>query len=228
MNYPSPTSEQIDAEVARLQSRYEAFMKAQGELPDAAQLRAWAEENVRETLILETEAKARKLTVKALMEEITKSTPEVTLDEARAFFREHREQFIAPERVHAHHIVLHREDHQPAEALTTLLNLRTKLLTGACTWEDAVAQHSSCPGNSDLGFFPRGTMVERFEDAAFSTPEGELSEVIETEFGWHLIKVIAHLPEEPMLFEEAKPSLLAQLREERHRVALEAFVDARK
>ncbi len=228
MNYPAPTATQIEDEVNRLKARYEAFMKAQGEAPDTAQLRAWAEENVRERIILETEAKARKVTVEALMKEISDGAPEVTLDEARAFFRANRERFIAPERVHAQHIVLHRETHTPAEATTTLLNLRAQLLSGACTWEEAVAQHSSCPGNADLGTFPRGEMVERFEAAAFATPESELSDVVETEFGWHLIKVVAHLPEEPMLFEEAKPHLLEHLRDERQRAALEAFVDARK
>ncbi len=228
MNPLQPTASQIEDEVARLQARYEAFMQAQGEQPDPEQLRAWAEENVRERLILETEAKARKLSVDALMKEIMAAVPEVTVDEARAFFRSHKEQFIAPERVHAQHIVLHREEHEPAEAMTTLLNVRAQLLGGTCTWEEAVAQYSSCAGNADLGFFPRGTMVERFEAVAFETPEGAISDVVETEFGWHLIKVIAHLPEEPMLFEEAKPHLLKQLLEERQNAALEAFVDARK
>ncbi len=228
MKTPTPTPEQIDAEVARLQARYEAFMQAQGEAPDPTQLRSWAEENVKEQLILETEAKARGVTVEALLKQVADEVPEVTVDEARAFFREHKSDFIAPERVHAQHIVLHRNAHTSAEAMTTLLNLRAQLLAGTCTWEEAVAQHSSCSGNHDLGVFPRGAMVQSFEDAAFATAEGDISDVVETEFGWHLIRVIAHLPEEPMLFEEAKPHLLAQLREERQRAALEAFVDARK
>lgn len=227
MTYPKPTAEAIDAEVARLQPRYEAFMKARGEVPDPVQLRAWAEENLREQSILETEAKAAGKTVDELMREIAEAVPEVTVEEARAYFKAHPEQFVAPERVHARHIVLNREAHEPAAAMAELLNLRAKILSGELTWEEAAAKHSSC-GQDDLGFFPRGAMVEPFERAAFAAEEGSLTDVVETPFGWHLIQVLAHAPEEPMLFEEAKESLQAFLREVRQREALEQFVDARK
>ena len=225
--YPQPTPEAIDAEVARLTPRYEAFMKAEGETPDPAQLRDWAAENLREQIILEQEAKAAGKSVDALMRAITEAVPEVTVAEARAHFKAHPEQFIAPERVHARHIVLHRQTHEPAEAMTELLNLRAKLLAGELTWEEVAARHSAC-GQDDLGFFPRGAMVEAFEEAAFAAEEGTITDVVETEFGWHLIQVLSHLPEEPMLFEEVKEQLMASLREAREREALEHFVDARK
>lgn len=228
MKYPQPSSEEIAAEVARLKPRYEAFMKAQGEEPDEAQLREWAAENVREHIILTCEAKAAGKTVDALMKGIAAAVPAVTVAEARAFFKAHPERFVAPERVHARHIVLHREMvAEPAQAMATLLNVRAQILAGKLTWEEAAAQHSSC-GQDDLGFFPRGAMVEPFEEAAFALEEGGLSDVVETPFGWHLIQVLAHLPAEPMLFEEAKETLMAALREERERAALEAFVDERK
>lgn len=228
MIYSQPTPEAIEAEVARLQPRYEAFMQAQGETPDPAQLREWAAENLREQIILEQEAKAAGKTVDELMKAVAAEAPEVTVEEARAEFRAHPERFVAPERVHAQHIVLHREDHTAAEALPELLNLRAKILSGELSWEDAVAGHSACAGNSDLGFFPRGAMVEPFEEAAFAAEEGSVTDVVETPFGWHLIRVLSHLPEEPMLFEEAKEGLMASLREAREREALERFVDARK
>lgn len=228
MTYPKPTPEAIDAEVARLQPRYDAFITAQGETPDPAQLRAWAEENLVETLILETEAKAVNKTVDELMRSIVDAVPAVTVDEARAEFRAHPQRFIAPERVHACHIVIHREERDPAEAMTELLNVRAQILAGAMTWEEAVAKYSSCAQNDDLGFFPRGTMVEPFEDAAFAAEEGTITDVIETPFGWHLIRVISHLPEEPMLFEEVKEGLMKSMKELRDREALESYVDVRK
>ncbi len=228
MTYPPPTAEAVDAEVARLQARYDAFMQARGETPDPAQLRDWATENVREQIILEYEAKAAGKTVAQLMESIVAHVPEVTVEEARAVFREHPEQFMAPERVHAQHLVLHRGDYAAVDALQKLLQVRAHILSGKQTWEDAVAEHSACAANSDLGFFPRGAMEERFEEAAFAAEEGSITDVVESSLGWHLIRVVAHLPEEPMLFEEAKEMIMASLRETRGREALEQFLDARK
>ncbi len=57
---------------------------------------------------------------------------------------------------------------------------------------EAATEFSSCPSGlngGDLGFFPKGVMVKPFEDAAFSLPVGELSQPVQTQFGWHLILV---------------------------------------
>ena len=229
MPYPPPTPEAIAAEADRLRDRYEAFMRANGQEPDPDQLCEWAAENLRERIILETDAKAKGQTVEELMRAIAAEAPSPTVDDARARFKSDPARYVAPERVHARHIVIHRDRAtDPARAVADLLNLRARILSGELSWEDAVAQVSSCPGNDDLGFFPRGAMVQAFEDAAFAAPEGSVTDVVATEFGWHLINVLAHLPEEPMLFEEAKDAILAELREEAERAALEAYVDARK
>ena len=228
MSYPAPKPAAIDAEVARLKPRYEAFMQANGETPSDEQLRAWATENLQEQIILETDAAKRKLTVEGLLKAIAAETPRVTVAEARQVYKANPERFILPERVRARHIVIHREQRSASEAVATLLNLRSKLLAGAITWDEAVASTSSCPNNSDLGFFQRGMMFESFEAAAFAAEEDAITDVVETPMGWHLIHVIAHAPEEQALFDEVREQLMADLQTERDREAIERYVDERK
>lgn len=76
------------------------------------------------------------------------------------------------------------------EALTQIVDLQNQLAAGADFAELARA-HSDCPSGrqgGDLGQFGRGAMVEPFESAAFALDVGDSSDVVETEFGYHLIQ----------------------------------------
>ena len=212
MSYPVPSKAAIDAEVARLKPRYEAFMQANGETPSDDQLRAWATENLQEQIILETDAAKRKLTVEGLLKAIASEAPRVTVAEARQVYKANPERFILPERVRARHIVIHRDQRSAPEAIAELLNVRSKLQAGTMTWEAAVTAVSACPNNSDLGFFQRGMMFEAFEEAAFAAAEDTITDVVETPMGWHLIHVMAHAPEEQALFDESLRNRLSLMR----------------
>ena len=87
--------------------------------------------------------------------------------------------------VHAAHILVPTE--QDAKNLITQIN------EGA-DFGELARKYSSCPSgkgaDGDFGFFGRGVMVKEFEQAAFETPEGEISEPVKTDFGWHIIKVM--------------------------------------
>ena len=89
------------------------------------------------------------------------------------------------ESVTASHILVHTED----EAKQLLEEIKS----GKVAFEDAAAMHSLCPSGArggDLGFFTKGQMVKPFEDAAFSMEKGEVSNPIQTQFGWHLIQLV--------------------------------------
>lgn len=100
------------------------------------------------------------------------------------------------DQVAASHILVMHEDSARSsetrtkeEALSMIEEVKTKIADGA-DFADIAEEVSDCPSGQNggsLGVFGRGQMVKAFEDAAFSLETGETSDVIETEFGYHLI-----------------------------------------
>ena len=86
--------------------------------------------------------------------------------------------------VRASHILVNSE--------TDALKIKSAIEKGDITFEEAAQKYSSCPSGQrggDLGFFGRGQMVKPFEDAAFTLPVGKVSDPVQTQYGYHLIKV---------------------------------------
>lgn len=76
------------------------------------------------------------------------------------------------------------------EALELMKNLQDSISAGSLTFSEAAMNHSDCPSSSDggdLGHFPRNMMDPAFEEAAFSLESGDISDIVETPFGYHLI-----------------------------------------
>ena len=108
----------------------------------------------------------------------------LTDEEIAAFYEANKTSFVKPETASAKHILVDTE-----EKANELLN---KINSNEMTFEDAAAAHSSCPSKDaggDLGTFPRGQMVPEFEEAVFSMNKGEVRGPVQTQFGYHLIKV---------------------------------------
>ena len=85
-----------------------------------------------------------------------------------------------------------RASHILVESKEDAVELLNQIKEGKINFETAAAQKSLCPSGAaggDLGFFGKGMMVKPFEDAAFALEVGELSEPVQTQFGWHIIKV---------------------------------------
>lgn len=133
----------------------------------------------------------------------------LTEEEKKAFYEAQKSNFSRPETASAKHILVDTE-----EKANEILG---KINSGEVSFEDAAAQHSSCPSKDaggDLGTFGKGQMVPEFEEAVFNMNKGEVSKPVKTQFGYHLIKLEnrneSTIPEYDEIAEEVGKTLLYQ------------------
>ena len=90
------------------------------------------------------------------------------------------------------------------------------------------SQDSSAAQGGDLSYFPKGQMVPAFDKVAFALKPGEISNVVTTQFGYHIIKVVDHKPGRVIPLEEATPQIQRYLTEQKKAQHAEAYVDGLK
>ena len=118
-------------------------------------------------------------------------------------------------------------DEAKAAAKAKAEKVRAELMKDASRFAELAAEHSSCPSGKqggDLGRFERGQMVPEFEAAAFSLKAGEIGSIVETPFGYHIIRVRSHSEESTVSLDEARESIASHMRGEAERKAVAAYV----
>lgn len=130
------------------------------------------------------------------------------------------------EQVHAQHILIKIDGDKKDAALAKAKEVYAKAKAGAAFAELAAANSqddSNKDRAGDLGFFARGTMVKPFEEKAFSMQPGDLSEPVETPFGYHIIKLLEKRPGQVATVEQFKGEITAQLTERKRSDAANAM-----
>lgn len=137
----------------------------------------------------------RQLSVRQYIRDDLSKGLTVTDEEVHEFYVANPSKFTRPEEVHARHILIKLDSQAdlPADqkAQARIAEIREEAVGGADFAELAkkYSEGPSGPSGGDLGFFGRGRMVPPFEKAAFGLEVGEISEVVKTQFGYHIIKV---------------------------------------
>ena len=168
----------------------------------------------------------QRIRVERLIAELNEKNGNVTETEARKYYKQNIDQFRIPEQVRAAHIVVHTDQNTSVmEAKTRIHKINEELKAGR-TFEELANATSDCPGNGgDLGYFQRGQMVQKFEDVVFAMKPQEISDVFQTEFGFHIAKVYDKRPSEIASFDSVKEKILQHLTSENQEQALEKFLD---
>ncbi len=126
---------------------------------------------------------------------------ELTSDDLRSYYDQHRDQYRVPEQVKVSHIWIKMplpgpdgkiDDKAVAEAQHRAENLLQQLKSGA-KFEDVAKKYSEDPGSANvggsLGWIGKGQMTPEFEKAAFSLPKGQISDVVKSVDGFHIVRV---------------------------------------
>jgi peptidyl-prolyl cis-trans isomerase C len=159
--------------------------------------------------------------------------PDMT-EAARERYLADPETYSTPTQVRAAHILIRfrnrtGETRPKAEAEALITQLRDRALAGE-SFEDLAVAYSEDPSakrnKGDLGFFGRGKMVKSFEEKAFALHEpGEISEVIETGFGFHVLKLIERRDGQLKPFDEVKEGIIANMQSDFRRERRNEHID---
>jgi len=204
----SPTAE-IDAQVQSIRSQFpseEEFDKALG-------ARGFDRERLRRDV-------AESLTVNKWVNGTVVPSLTVAEADARAFYEASPARMVEPEKVRARHILVRVEPQATPEAKAAqrqkIDQARTRLTGGAdfaVVAKELSDDKPSGERGGDLGWFYRGQMVPQFDGAAFSLEPKQLSGVVETQYGFHLIEVLEKQAERKVPFEEARPRIEGMLKQ---------------
>ena len=166
-------------------------------------------------------------------------TPNITEEDAKKYYDENPKEFATQEKVRASHILIKPKtadaDTQPtpeekATAKAKAEDLLKQIKEGADFAELAKA-NSDCPSSArggDLNFFGKGQMVAPFEKAAFEMEVGQVSDIVETRFGYHIIKVTDRTPASTTSFEQAKAGIMQKLMQRKQAAMINKYIDSLK
>ena len=174
---------------------------------------------------------ARRLAVQRLLDQQILQKVAVTAEESKAFYDNNPNYFKQPDQVRARHILIKADPEGDAADLQTarqkIESIEDRLQAGEDFSELAkeLSEGPSAAKGGDLGFFERRQMVKPFADAAFALKPGELSGIVQTRFGYHLIKVEERQPASKLPYEEVRERLEESLKQQKAEKKLLAYLE---
>ncbi len=178
--------------------------------PDDAEIKAYFEQNK-----LKFQIPEKRVVRYGLLDlsQLRQNVP-VTDDELKTIYQQNIQQYEVPDRVHAEHILLTtvgKTDAEVAEVKKQAEDILTQARKKGANFEELAKKYSQDPGSKtkggDLGWLVHGQTVPEFDKAAFSLDKGQISDLIRTQYGFHIIKVLDKESAHTKPFDEVKDSI---------------------
>ena len=172
------------------------------------------------------------LLISSHVQNILKAVTKPTEKEVKEYFEKNKESFNSKESVSASHILLkvepNSDNKNKEEQLKSIEALRKQLITSkGKDFAKLAKEKSDCPSGAkggDLGNFGRGQMVPAFEKAAFTQKVGEVGEVVETQFGYHIIMVTDKTKAGQKSLDEVKEEINRRIEGPKREATMKKFI----
>jgi hypothetical protein len=167
-----------------------------------------------------------RMRVDRLVAKITAKAAAPKHKEVSEYYRKNKEQFRRPELVRAGHIVKNVDESVDEATALAAIQKAQRELAGGANFEELADRCSDCAGNrGELGWVPRGQMVQEFENVIFSLKQNEVSDIFRTPFGFHIAKVYERKPEGFADFAEVREAIEESLHRQKQERAVEQYLD---
>jgi parvulin-like peptidyl-prolyl isomerase len=211
---------EVDAAYARSREQFDSDVEFESKLREGG----FSAQSYRENL-------QRRLSAQKWVDTRVLANVAVVDDAVGRFYEEYKSEFAIPEQVRARHILRQlgadSSDAQRQEARTLLEDIRRRVDAGDdfAALAREYSEDGSAPRGGDLGFFGPDMTVKPFEQAAFALAAGEMSGIVETRFGLHLIQLVERKSGGFVALADAAGQIRAYLFNQRYQQALAAAVE---
>lgn len=173
----------------------------------------------------------RGLAINQLLDTNVSQKITVNEEESKKYYNNNPNLFKQPEQVKASHILIKvapdAEESKKNQARKKIETVQKKVRQGEdfSLLAKANSEGPTAQRDGDLGYFHRGRMAKPFEDAAFALNVGEVSGIVETQFGYHLIKVTDKKPARTIPYKEVQPRLEQHLKKEKGKTEIQGYIE---
>jgi peptidyl-prolyl cis-trans isomerase C len=224
------TREEFNRNIERLPMHYQEIIKKEKKkfLDDLIMEELLHREAINSNIEKEPEAQEvlaqakRKILVSRLIKERVDDKIDVSEENVKRHYDEHSEEFLLPERWRASHIVI--DTREEAQEIKEILN------QGA-SFEELAGERSrdtTSKKGGDVGYFSKGQLIPEFENACFALEVGEVSDIVKTKFGYHVIKLTDRKSPEVQEFSSVSELIKKELAREQKKELLEQLTDGLK